>query len=425
MSHLRGRKMESNMSWIKNIVNAVVSVGVLSVLPALAQPNQPTTEEYLCSPTPTNEEVASTEMDKDGWVSLFDGVSWKGLWQNCQSSHSSDKAKGAIWKIDPVEKAIFSTQRGSSGGLLLTKKKYGNYEVQFDMWPSFGNDGGFFNRVTVNGVCYQTVMDYIQGASMLGTWPEGGYQGSYDFRPSAYTSGSDPKLLSTTGNINDNDAGKGGGGGWTKWTAKVKPAYLDLASAADLGCAATGCVAADWNRLWSFDGWNQIRIKFYGGTAAGTGKIHMQSWFRKAGATMWVPVWTDSITKVDPPSYIGLQVHGGGRFGGAKGNWYKNYKVRELNNNGEPTGVATFRKAETTKAKAGFAYDLRATLGHLVGNVDVDHTITVRDLHGKVLETFSGRAGSVNYRFKSENLGLLLIDVKTAAGTAHQQLTRI
>lgn len=422
MGPLCGRDMESNMSWIKNTVNAAMAVAALSIMPALAQPDQPNTEEYLCSATPTTEEVASTAVDAEGYTPLFDGASWKGLWQDCQSSHSSDKAKGAIWKIDPNQKAIFSTQRGSSGGLLLTKKKYGNYEVMFDMWPSYGNDGGFFNRVTPNGVCYQTVMDYIQGAAMLGTWPEGGYQGSYDFRPELYSSPTDPKQISVEGNGNMNDPSKGTHGGWGKWTAMEKPAYLNMATAEEIGCAKTGCTAADWNRLWSFDGWNQIRIRFYGGTAAGTGKIHMQSFFRKAGATTWVPVWADSITKIDPPSFIGLQVHGGGRFGGAKGNWYRNYKLRELTATGEllhPVVATRQQKNESPR------FELQASTTALAGTIDAEHEITVRDLQGRVLERFSGHAGHVDYAFTSKTYGVLMLDIKTAKGITHQRVSRI
>src|SRR5689334_19955785 len=131
----------------KNALKTALALGILSALPGWAQPNPPTTEDLACSATPTADEVASTEVDAEGFTPLFDGTSWKGLWQDCQSSHSSsDKTRGAVWRIDPTNKAIYSTQRGSAGGLLLTKKKYGNYEVIFDMWPSFGNDGGFFHR---------------------------------------------------------------------------------------------------------------------------------------------------------------------------------------------------------------------------------------------------------------------------------------
>ncbi|HKP95652.1 MAG TPA: family 16 glycoside hydrolase [Fibrobacteria bacterium] len=411
-------------------VNIVLAVGALAVPPSWAQPAKPNSAEYLCFKGLPAEEVASTLKDDEGFTPLFNGKDWTGLWQDCQSVHSNDKVNGAIWMIDTANAAIFSTQRGAStGGLLLTKKKYGNYEVQFDIWPSFGNDAGFFNRTTANGTCYQTVMDYILGASFLGTYPEAGYQGSHDFRPSIFTSPTDPKQMSTTGNDNINNPSFGGSGGWTKWTAnKTKAPWLGLPTATDLGCAATGCVAADWNRLWSFDGWNQVRIKFYGGTAAGTGKIHMQSFFRKLGATQWVPVWADSIAKIDPPSYIGLQVHGGGRFGGANGNWYKNYRLRELDNEGKPVNQGTPVVAANVKTQRNAAapeYSLTAAFGVLAGTIDADHTITVRDMTGRELERFSGHAGSVNYAFTSESYGLLMLDIKTAKGAAHQRVSRI
>ena len=60
----------------------------------------------------------------------------------------------------------------------MTNKSYGNYELILDVWPSFGDDGGVFNRTTANGTCYQTTMDYIQGSSVGGVYFEGGYTGA-------------------------------------------------------------------------------------------------------------------------------------------------------------------------------------------------------------------------------------------------------
>ncbi|MDQ3003651.1 MAG: DUF1080 domain-containing protein, partial [Fibrobacterota bacterium] len=76
-------------------------------------------------------------------MSLFDGT-FKGWWHSCLTGHSDGSTVGAVFKVgsDNGAPAIFSDDRGGIGGILMTKKKFGNYELVFDYWSDYGNDGG-------------------------------------------------------------------------------------------------------------------------------------------------------------------------------------------------------------------------------------------------------------------------------------------
>lgn len=390
-----------------NFWMGLVAAGGFCALPGWGQPTAPSTPDAPCSPIPAgaaiNDTVPSVP-DAEGFYNLFDGSSFKGWWNSCLTGHSGGSSQGAVFRVDPEKKAIYSTQRGGTGGVLMTRHKFTNYEIVFDFWPDFDNDGGLFNRTTADGNCYQTVLDYIGGGSLLGSWGEGGFT-SMDYRPFSFQD--------TENDVSIPGNGNGESSNWTKITAKLNPAAY--------GCPATGCVQADWRRLWDANDWNQVTIKFYGGAAANTGNIHMKSYFRKIGAAAWVPVVADTILKqVVPAGYIGLQVHGGGRFNGKNGTWYRNMKWRPLNDKGEP--LAPVVAARPLAAKTG--PEFRIGSGYLFGKIDSDHEILVRDMRGRTVERFSGKAGTFSYPFTSPVHGWLTLKVKTAGGWSSQRVFR-
>ena len=133
---------------------------------------------------------------------------------------------------------------------LLWQLAYTELVFTDTLWPDFGNDGGLFNRTPANGRCFQTVLDYINGAAMGGTWGEGGFP-SRDFRPFSFNG--NENTLSIPGN------GAGEMSNWTTITSKLNPTSF--------GCPATGCTQADWQKLWDANGWNEFKIQFYGRSA--------------------------------------------------------------------------------------------------------------------------------------------------------------
>lgn len=407
---LCGRKMEVQMSLVKNAVKAMLLVGTISAVATWAQPTPaPTTGDAACSPEPTGTvtDTVAGGPDNEGYFSLFDGT-LKGWWHSCLTGHSQGNPQGAIFRIgeDKGVKAIYSTQRGDGiGGLLMTKKKFTNYEIVFDIWPDYNNDGGIFNRTTAGGRCFQTVLDYIGGASMGGTWGEGGFTGR-DYRPFSFNG--NENTLSIPGN------GAGELSNWTTITSKLNPTSF--------GCPASGCTQAEWRTLWDMDGWNQFKIQFYGGHATGTGNIHMKSWFRKVGATNWVPVLQDTtLALVVPAGYIGLQVHGGNRFTGPKGTWYKSIKWRPVSDKGEPV-IPVGLKNPAAAPKFGFALQMIGS--SLSGTIEHDYTIKVQDVQGKTIQTFSGKAGHVNHEIASSATGWLNLKIATSRGVESARVLR-
>lgn len=426
------------------VLKSLLAVGLVAGAVSAQPTPAPSSGDLLCSPggaSPVDTSAAAqldtvvSTPDADGFRSIFDGTSFKGWWQNCRSSHSSsDRVNGAIWRVDPERQAIYSTQRGSStGGLLSTKKKYLHYEIIFETWAGFGNDAGFFHRNRVSGRCYQTVLDYLSGASLGGTWGEGGFP-SRDHRPSAF-SGND-STLTIPGNTGYN---------WTTFTAGLR------AAGRDFPCPVTGCTQASWREHWKMgsnpavtDGWNTIRIKFYGGTAKtgqhltnpGADRVRMQSFFKSKSDTgtrvddiKWIPLWADSIAysgaQVDSfgvPNPVAFQVHGGGRFGAARGTWYRNIRIRELDSLGNYTGpTSAIRAATPGQAR----YDVSTSSGMLTGTIDQDYSIRVSDVGGRVLDQTYGRAGRVEYALPRRAQGVLLVEISSPRGVQNLRVSQV
>jgi len=413
---------------------------------AWSQPKQaPTTTDAACASSGANPPPASDEVDTvvsapdaQGFFSIFDGTTLKGWWQDCQTTHSSgNRTLGAIFRADPVHHAIYAMSREGVGGILCTKKKYSHYEIIFDWWPQYGNDGGIFNRTTYTGQSNQMVLDYLGASGILGMYSEGGFPGNRNQRPWSYNS---ETSVSIPGSGSD-------GGPASNWTNTTK----GLGST-KFGCASSGCGQADLLRLWNTDGWNQVREEYYGGLSsnqsANGDKIHTNTFFRKfyptdttgqngwvPGVTdtaQWIPVIQDSLVlnatqaAAAPKSWIGFQVHTGNRYiyqsSGGLGSWYRNIKIRELDENGKPLFVPT----SVSKNKAQpVQYDIRLASGVLVGSINIKHTVTISDIKGHVLRVYSSQGGSDLRYSVPEHYGLMLVQVKTERGTQVFPIARL
>ena len=58
------------------------------------------------------------------------------------------------------------------GGILLTDKKYKNFEVYIEVKPDWGCDSGLFLRSSEAGEAYQVTLDYLPGGGMGGIYGE-------------------------------------------------------------------------------------------------------------------------------------------------------------------------------------------------------------------------------------------------------------
>ena len=425
---------------------ARIPISIFAILTACgsirAQPTPaPTSGDIPCSSdisAAAQRDTLAAQPDSDGFISLFDGRTFKGWWQNCMTSHSaSDRVRGAVFRVDTARRAIYSASRNgnTTGGILLTHKRYKHYEILFDHWGAWNNDGGFFNRCTPAGGAWQTLLDYMPGKSVGGSYGE-----AYviDFAIIPFDLGNNDSTAIIPGH--NYTAGNGTvwpGQNWTTKTAAL------AARGEATGCAPSGCVAADWRKNWkpasSSDGWNTIRIQFYGGlgqnqSMAGD-KVHMHSFFRskldgvqtRLNDMKWISMAFDSLALTNgqvagaPMNPVGFEVHGGGRFPNQAGTWYRNIKIRELDSLGKPLRPVT---TGLTPTGAGPSR-LRYTAEGLAGELDLDHRISISDAQGRVLAEFSGRPGPVHYRLPETVRGILWVSLFTSRGIERIRMARV
>jgi hypothetical protein len=386
--------------------------------------------------------------DANGFYTIFNGKDFTGWFQNCRSSHSSgDRNLGAIWRIDTVRKAIYAMSRNQVGGLLSTKKRYAHYELMFNWWPQFGNDGGVFNRYSMtsstNVAANQMVLDYCSsGCGILSYYSEGGFPGGRNGRPWSYNSVNSITIPGSGGG-----AGTQGTPDINNWTLQTRRQNLITGlGPLDIGCPETGCAQSDYLRLWNPNGWMQIRQIYYGGLSTNQvanvaeqgDKIRMFTFFRKHyplndtnltrqqlvdDTAKWIPVVQDSmrLTPAQVATYqrvnpFAFQVHSGSRYilpgNGGRGSWYADIKVRELDSLGVPTFIAT-----SVKGNKPVDFGLRIVDGKLTGSMDLDHIVTVTDLKGRVLQRYTGFAGRNTGRPLPEYSGVMIVKVKSTRGT--------
>jgi hypothetical protein len=371
---------------------------LVGALPAVAQPDMgPLTGDLPCvrqEEIDPNDTLPSTP-DSLGFYSLYDGT-WKGWAQSCRTGHTGgDTLRGAIFRPARVDgsPAIFSSQRGTAtGGVMMSRRKFLHYEIRFETWPDFGNEAGLFNRTTWNGRCLRTTLAYVGGSAMGGTWGEGGFT-SRDYRPFAFQGREDS--IGIPGNS------QGAASNWTTITREIK-----ATTEPEMPCPETGCAHAEWKALWDFNGWNEIRIQFYGGTESDS-RVRMKAWFRKLGAPHWVPLNQDTtLRQIIPPNPIGFEVHGSGRFGGPRGTWYRNIRWRPLDSLGTPLPVGQGGGRPALRG-ADPALDARG----LAGIASKPYLLEVRDVHGRLLETFQGGPGAFRHALATSRSGVLIVTI--------------
>ncbi len=103
-----------------------------------------------------------------GFTPIFDGKDLTG-WHVSQTNHHGN-SEG--WTVK--DGVLLATQdRPGNGGILLTDKKYRDFEVSLEVNPDWGCDGGLFLRSNEAGDAYQVMIDYLEGGSVGGVYGEG------------------------------------------------------------------------------------------------------------------------------------------------------------------------------------------------------------------------------------------------------------
>jgi len=105
-----------------------------------------------------------------GFTPLFNGKDLAG-WHISQTNHHGN-SQG--WTVK--DGVLLATQdRPGNGGILLTDRKYRDFEVSLEINPDWGCDGGLFLRSNEAGDAYQVMIDYLEGEkeSVGGIYGEG------------------------------------------------------------------------------------------------------------------------------------------------------------------------------------------------------------------------------------------------------------
>ena len=179
-------------------------------------------------------------------------------------------------------RAIFGSQdTPGNGGLLITEEQFGDFEVVLETNNDFGPDSGLFMRCTKDGKAYQCLIDYHEGGTIGGILGEGIWKRR---GVRNYTFGASPDLIT----LNDNPA-------------HPCPVLPD-----------------SWKSFWRIGEWNEVRARITGNPPTIT------TWVNG----VQIMQHTEPHSVHPAKGHIGLQVHGGAKFGGTVR--YRNIRIRVL-----------------------------------------------------------------------------------------------
>jgi hypothetical protein len=242
------------------------------------------------------------------YTDLFDGKSLAGWHTNTQKiGHGT----GGNWQ---VENGVLTGEQdppgSGNGGILMTDKKYGDFELQVDLAPDWGIDSGVFLRTNERGECFQVYVDYREN-------------GNIGFI-STERDGKDRMINRPFGIFGTQDSnGKLQG-------LETKPDKREVAWGE--GFLNYNCTPEQWKKAWKVGKWNTLKVRCIGKYPKIT------TWINDTKIAEF-----DSNTSKNPRNNkeelfgaigmdgaIGLQVHGGkGWPKGAKCRW-RNIKVKPL-----------------------------------------------------------------------------------------------
>jgi hypothetical protein len=220
------------------------------------------------TPQTQNDLLADKGGLPDGFTPLFNGKDFSG-WHISRTNHH-----GTTPDYRVVHGLIVGTQSPiDSGGILLTDKRYKNFEVYMEIKPDWGNDGGLFLRSNERGQAYQVTLDYLPDGGMGGIYGEG--------------------LRGVRG------------------------------QSAPLPDGAVEPQLTPWSEVWKRESWNSVRARIEGDIP------HIQVWINGALVRDWRDTENHAADGVTD-GMIAIQIHGGKRcIPGGFWRW-RNIGIKEL-----------------------------------------------------------------------------------------------
>ena len=227
------------------------------------------------------------KFDETGFVPIFDGKTLDGWKVSTKTGHSgkSKNTSGGKWVIEK-DAIVGSQDEPGNGGIIITEKEYGDFEVALEMNNDDGPDSGLFLRSTDTGTCYQAMIDYHKGGNLMGLYGEGKLGG----KP----------------HVRNFDFGK-------DVTEIVVP------SKQPDGGFKSPVSAADWPKFWKHGEWNEVRARIEGNPPK------LTTWIKGVKFMEY----QDTEKRLGDKGGIALQVHGGGDYT-KQFVRYRNIRVKEL-----------------------------------------------------------------------------------------------
>ncbi|HEV3022436.1 MAG TPA: DUF1080 domain-containing protein [Pirellulales bacterium] len=243
--------------------------------------------------------AAAADDDRD-WIALFDGKTLEGWHTNPEKiGHGT----GGHWAVD--DGAITGEQDppgSGNGGILLTDRKFADFELTIDMKPDWGVCSGLFIRSTDQGQCYQMMVDYHDAGNVGHLYGEG--TGGFNNRPFEINGiYENQKLVGLAAKPND---------------AKLPAAYSVEPEA--------------WVKAWKLNDWNTARVRCVGQPPQITTWINGVKVSVFDGKTFQAENYDAAqiAETLGREGSIAVQVHGGNGWPeGAKCRW-KNVKIKVL-----------------------------------------------------------------------------------------------
>jgi hypothetical protein len=227
---------------------------------------------------------AAGKAEEKGFEPIFDGKTLKGWHVSAKTGHSSKSGhkSGGRWVAEDGV-LVGSQDTPGNGGIIITDKQYGDFEVALEMKNDFGPDSGLFLRSNDEGQCYQAMIDYHSGGNLMGIYGEGLPGGQPHVRNFAFLDSPE----------------------------KIKEEACDFKLPVS---------PEKWPTFWKHGRWNELRARVVGNPP------HLTTWIR---GTKFVD-YTDTKKRLPDRGGIALQIHGGGAASTDQFVRYRNIRVKVL-----------------------------------------------------------------------------------------------
>jgi 3-keto-disaccharide hydrolase len=256
---------------------------------------------YVITPSRIRAEPAA---GADGYIPLFDGKTLNGWHKNPQKiGHGT----GGKWEVK--DGAIVGEQdppNSGNGGILLTDRKFSDFELLLEMNPDWGIDSGLFLRSNDKGQCVQMMVDYHEAGNVGHLYGEG--TGGWNTRP-----------FTISGEI-------GYGGNLVALFAEPDKNFKPES-------VVSTCTGEEFARAWKIDEWNVAKVRCVGKYPKITTWINDLKVCEWDGETCRHPQYDREklLQTIGTEGSIAVQVHGGkGAWApGAKCRW-RNIRIKPL-----------------------------------------------------------------------------------------------